>query len=56
MKKKARNQKKSIFEKDGYQSGGSDSRNSRPASYEERVAVGKAHGRGPVPTILRKRL
>ncbi len=45
--------KKSLFGKDGYQSGGPSSENRRAATDEEARAVGEALGRGPVPTSKR---
>ena len=47
--------KKPLFGKDGYQSGGPDTENSRAATAEEARMVGEALGRGPVPTSKRTR-
>lgn len=51
MPKQSPKHKKPLFGKDGYQSGGPDTRKLQPLSQEQARAVGKALGRGPVPTL-----
>ncbi len=48
--------KKSLFGKDGYQSGGPDMDNLQPVTEAEAKAIGKALGRGPVPTLKKRTL
>ena len=47
--------KKSLFGKDGYQSGGPDMDNLQPLTDAEAKLIGDALGRGPEPTLKNAR-